>query len=406
MSLPPLHPSDVPGISYYVDERRNRYRVQFYKKGHKKKTLTLSTIHPRAAQKEFDDLAREWGKTGPSMFEKVNPTIFTLRGAVDLFIADCEKRHQAASTLNQRKDVLYRMADAFPGAALTAPTALTLRDFYSAPHLAPASRASYFAVIRTFFNWCIERGMIEKSPLHGIPKPKVPKKIPEHFTPVQFRVLMAYVEKRVADEPHNGDAEQALDYPDLIRFAVLTGLRITEQLSIRWMDANLTTGHLLIRAYEDRRRGIKFELKDKEERVVPLAPEALAILQRRTKDRKNDDDSEPIFCNLQGRRRGASRMSKTFKEYVKAAEGVPSHLCWHDLRHTFASWLVSGGANIAVVSAWLGHADISTTMRSYAALMPSALQWTGSQFHAAAFSGTSTVGLSNGTGGDGAPPEA
>lgn len=152
-----------------------------------------------------------------------------------------------------------------------------------------------------------------------------------------------------------------------VALCLLAGLRKQEALAARWewfcfydakqAKAAWVDGLIKIQASE------RFQIKDAEERTIPMNARLRAILERYRAE--SGYVIRPERTEWKDRYRVNNR--KSFAAIVKAAK-VP----WatpHTLRHTFASWLVNAGVDVYKVSHWLGHADVATT-RIYAHLRP------------------------------------
>jgi len=101
-------------------------------------------------------------------------------------------------------------------------------------------------------------------------------------------------------------------------------------------------------------------------KTIPVSSEALEIL------RDLPVDGEYVFPGQKGGMRGKSSVRDVWKS-MKARAGIPDDFRWHGIRHSFASWLVSNGVDLAVVQQLMTHKHASTTQR-YAHLMPGAVK--------------------------------
>ncbi|MEA2218782.1 MAG: hypothetical protein QOJ35_1408 [Solirubrobacteraceae bacterium] len=140
--------------------------------------------------------------------------------------------------------------------------------------------------------------------------------------------------------------------------AALTGLRRGELVALRWRDVDFT-GHL-IRVRASYTEGGLTTLKSGKVRAVPMAPQvatALAKLASRTND---ESDPDLVFPGTGGTYLDASALYRRYK-HALADAGLRS-LRFHDLRHTFGTRTI-GKASILQVKAWMGHADVATTMK-------------------------------------------
>ena len=152
--------------------------------------------------------------------------------------------------------------------------------------------------------------------------------------------------------------ERSCLWRDVAAFALYTGLRAGEIYSLRPFAVDSENAQVKI-----------YDAKNSLSRVVPLNPHALAIV---LKYKRTSRPELPLF---QDHGRLPEQSYRVFRKAVHACgfnTGVTDRrerVCFHSLRHTFASWLVQSGTPLALVSRLLGHKDIKMTMR-YAHLAP------------------------------------
>lgn len=147
------------------------------------------------------------------------------------------------------------------------------------------------------------------------------------------------------------------DLGDFVRLALNTGCRKTELLTLRWSDVNLDRGYIVLRPENT---------KANRRRIIPINRGAGQALENR---RSAGIESEWVFAKKNGER--VKALDWLFRKAVKSA-GL-SDFRIHDLRHTFASWLVSEGVELIKVRDLLGHTSVKMTER-YAHLMPNRLR--------------------------------
>lgn len=133
----------------------------------------------------------------------------------------------------------------------------------------------------------------------------------------------------------------------LVVFAVETGLRLQEQLSLRWSDVDLARAEATIVG------------KGGKKRTIALSPIAVGTISGTVRN-----ISPWVFCKAGGQRYG--KLTRGLAAACKRA-GI-ADLRWHDLRRTCGSWMLQRGVPIHVVSRYLGHASVVITERSYAFL--------------------------------------
>lgn len=197
------------------------------------------------------------------------------------------------------------------------------------------------------FNYAVKQKYIFENPCKGIKRFKIPEKQPLFFSETDFEILLRVVGNN--------------DLKDIIIFAVNTGLREMELLTLNWHQIDFKNRFLIL----DNQQHIT---KSKRIRSIPLNIRAMQILSERQINRNNID---PIFT-FNGKALTPDYIARKFKAYVIKA-GLNSKLNFHSLRSTFASWLIQRGASITNVSKLLGHSSVRVTEAHYAFLRPSDL---------------------------------
>ena len=147
---------------------------------------------------------------------------------------------------------------------------------------------------------------------------------------------------------------------DMAIFSLDCGLRFSEIASLCWEDCDLEGGRMLIR-----------DPKAKANRYAFMTKRIHAILEERGPEKQG-----LIFTDAKGNK--LDRVSKTFRRiademFNKGVEDPRLRVCFHTLRHTFASWLVEGGVSLYEVKELMGHADFGMTQR-YSHLSPEGLK--------------------------------
>jgi site-specific recombinase XerD len=200
--------------------------------------------------------------------------------------------------------------------------------------------------IRRYFGWLARTGVLAVDPSSGLSSPSGQGRLP--------RVLKADELETLLDQPPAiVDAD-----PDHVRLrddAVLellygSGLRVSELCGLRPEDLDLPAGAITVWG------------KGSKQRRVPITPPAVdavtAWLQRgRPALAGEETPDDAVFLNARGRRLG----TRDVRRILDRRSAAPTHP--HALRHTFATHLLDGGADLRVVQELLGHADLSTTQR-------------------------------------------
>jgi integrase len=157
---------------------------------------------------------------------------------------------------------------------------------------------------------------------------------------------------KVAEFDDQRDAEA-------VRVAAYSGLRLGEQMALRWADVDWAGSVLTIsRAVS---AGVEGPTKTGQVRRVPMADQAAAALDRLSRRADFTAPDDYVFCNVYGRRLDDSALRRRYKRARDQAGLRP--LRWHDLRHTFGSLLVAGGVDLVSVRDAMGHSQLSTTSR-------------------------------------------
>ena len=214
--------------------------------------------------------------------------------------------------------------------------------------LAPASRARRLAGVKAFFRFLTRRKVIEVNPARRVKTPKLPQRLPRAVPVDEAFALM--------EAP---DAEKLLGLRDAAMLEVLYGggLRVSELCGLDVADLDLKS------------RTARVLGKGNKERFCPLhegAIEALkAWLERRgellVKPAKKQDPAA-LFLNFRGGRLTTRSVERHLDRYVTQL-GLNRKLSPHALRHSFATHLLAGGADIRSIQELLGHASLSTTQR-------------------------------------------
>jgi len=199
------------------------------------------------------------------------------------------------------------------------------------------------AACRSFFDFLIAEDNIKNNPCENIGSPKVGKALPKPISISEMR--------RLLDEPaRQGKAEAKRDTA-ILHLLYASGMRVSELVSLNLGDIDLEGGY--VRCFG----------KGHKERLIPIHQRATqAIEEYRKETRPNlvhNEYEKALFVNARGDRLTRQGLWQILKEYAKAAELVG--ITPHTLRHSFATHMLNGGADLRSVQELLGHANISTT---------------------------------------------
>ena len=199
------------------------------------------------------------------------------------------------------------------------------------------------AAMRSFFEFMMNEGNIKDNPSRDIASPKVGRALPKPISISQVR--------RLIDEPARQSKSEAQRDTAILHLLYASGMRVSELVSLNLNDVDLAGG--FVRCFG----------KGHKERIIPIAPRAAQAVDdylRELRPRLVHSEEEPaLFLNARGERLTRQGLWQILKEYAKSVglEGITPHT----LRHSFATHMLSGGADLRSVQELLGHANISTT---------------------------------------------
>ena len=228
--------------------------------------------------------------------------------------------------------------------------------------LSPVSVARELVAIRMFHRFLEAEGKIVEDVAQSLEAPKLWKHLPEALSVLEIEALLKAPNTRKAQ----GIRDQAL-----MEFMYATGSRASEVASMKVGSLNLEAGYVRIRG------------KGEKERLVPIGNAARQSLKRyleKTRPQWLKGRSEDaLFLTRQGKKMSRVTVWMILKKYAKTA-GVRKEIYPHIFRHSFATHLLEGGADLRVVQELLGHSDISTT-QIYTHVEKSRLKSIHAKFH-------------------------
>lgn len=204
------------------------------------------------------------------------------------------------------------------------------------------------ATIRSFFNYLYQEGFVKINPARLVPTPKAPKHLP-NFLSVDDVFNLVQVPEGIGLLPVRDRA--------ILEMLYSSGLRVSEAASLNVEDINTRDGLLKARG------------KGKKERIVPIGNKALDalksyLIERRLFKRKKaiSDSDAALFLNRDGKRLTDRQIRRIVVKHARAM-GMDGQIGPHVLRHTFATHLLVGGADLRVIQELLGHSSLSTTQK-------------------------------------------
>jgi integrase/recombinase XerD len=198
------------------------------------------------------------------------------------------------------------------------------------------------SALRQFYRFLLEEGGIRKDPTREMASPKRGRYLPQ--------VLSTEEVNRLLNAP---DPSTPLGIRDkaMIELLYATGLRVSELVGMKVHMLNLHVGYLLCRG------------KGGKERLVPIGESALRWVKEYmalARPSLAKESSDVLFYSSRGTAMTRQNFWYMIQRYAHGA-GIMKHISPHTLRHSFATHLLAGGADLRSVQMMLGHADISTT---------------------------------------------
>ncbi len=213
-----------------------------------------------------------------------------------------------------------------------------------APALAARSQARRLVAMRGLFRYLREEGEVEVDPTQGLRAPRLAQKLPSLLGREEVLALLA---------APGTEGPLALRDTALLELLYASGCRISEALELS-----------LDRLYLDQ-AVVRLIGKGDKPRLVPIGAPAVAALHAWLRDgrpllAKGKRVVSAVFLNHRGGRLSRQGMFQKLREYALVA-GITRPISPHKLRHSFATHLIEGGADLRAVQTLLGHADIATT---------------------------------------------
>ena len=255
--------------------------------------------------------------------------------------------------LAENTSIAYRsdlesMAEYFDSAGIENPGEVDGRDIvnYAADMaqrgLAPTTRARAMVACRMFFKYLVNERIITVNPTDFVDQPKLFKHLPQELSPQEVSALLAAEDGRGALPDRNRA---------LLELFYATGARVSEICDIRLVDINL------------KERFVRLQGKGSKERMTPItrtAAKVIAVYLNNARKILDKNNSPYLFLSRTGKRLDRINIFLLIKRLALKA-GITKNVYPHLLRHSFATHMLEGGANLRAVQMLLGHSDLATT---------------------------------------------
>lgn len=215
----------------------------------------------------------------------------------------------------------------------------TLRD----GGISATSQARVLSGIRSFYRFMVTDGYMDYNPTELLESPTLGEHLPEVLSPEEVDRLEAAIDLSKWEGQRN---------LAIIEMLFSCGLRVSELVNLALNDLYLNEGFIKVRG------------KGSKERLVPISPKAVQELNNWFIDRNlmriKPGEESYVFLNRRGAHLTRVMIHTLIKNYAQEA-GIKKNISPHTLRHSFATALLKGGADLRAIQAMLGHEDIATT---------------------------------------------
>lgn len=209
--------------------------------------------------------------------------------------------------------------------------------------LSETSQSRIISSIKSFYKFLLIENLIQSDPSENLVSPKIARKLPNVLTVEEINLIIKSI----------GSNHIEIRNKAIIEIIYGCGLRVSELTNLLLSNLFLNQGY------------IKIVGKGNKERLTPIGSKAIESLNNfltnvRPTLKINDKFSDHVFINNRGKSLSRSMIFRIIKKYVLKAN-INKDISPHSLRHSFATHLVEGGANLRVVQEILGHSSITTT---------------------------------------------
>lgn len=210
--------------------------------------------------------------------------------------------------------------------------------------MAPSSQARIISGIKSFFKYCLLEQIITVNPTTLLPTPKIQRKLPDVLSFEEIEQLINTID---LSKPEGGRNKAILE----VMYS--SGLRVTEAINLKISSLYLDVGFIRVIGKGDK------------ERLVPIGSDAIKYIKLyketiRVHQTPAKDCDDILFLNNRGKALSRVMIFYIIKDLIQKT-GIQKTISPHSFRHSFATHLVEGGADLRAVQEMLGHESITTT---------------------------------------------
>jgi len=211
---------------------------------------------------------------------------------------------------------------------------------------AATTQARKVAAAKSFFSFMVAEGRLKAKPTENVGSPNVGRPLPKPISVTQVR--------RLLEQPAKSSAPEAKRDRAMLELLYASGMRVSELVALNLGDVLREGTSGSVRCFG----------KGHKERIIPIHQRAILAVEEYIKEARpeltQNSQERALFLNRRGERLTRQGFWQILKAYAKRAE-LGADITPHTLRHSFATHMLSGGADLRSVQELLGHANISTT---------------------------------------------